>query len=76
MNTAILSSQSVSLPVVVLAVGQDGKVFDITAAVNCQSTNEDIVKVKWFFWKTHYTFKHLKNTLWGYISCNVYVGTA
>ncbi|KAB5581451.1 hypothetical protein PHYPO_G00175910 [Pangasianodon hypophthalmus] len=45
MNTAILSSQSVSLPVVVLAVGQDGKVFDITAAVNCQSTNEDIVKV-------------------------------
>ncbi|XP_046725567.1 transmembrane protein 132C isoform X2 [Silurus meridionalis] len=45
MNTAILSSQPVSLPVIVLAVGQDGKVLDITAAVNCQSTNEDIVKV-------------------------------
>ncbi|XP_053477421.1 transmembrane protein 132A [Ictalurus furcatus] len=45
MNTAILSSQPVSLPVIVLAVGQDGKVVDITAAVNCQSANEDIVKV-------------------------------
>ncbi|KAK3554062.1 hypothetical protein QTP70_019181, partial [Hemibagrus guttatus] len=45
MNTAILSSQPVSLPVLVLAVGQDGTVSDITAAVNCQSTNEDIVKL-------------------------------
>ncbi|KAK2852380.1 hypothetical protein Q7C36_007581 [Tachysurus vachellii] len=45
MNTAILSSQPVSLPVLVLAVGQDSKVLDITAAVNCHSTNEDIVKV-------------------------------
>lgn len=49
MNTAILSSQPVSLPVIVLAVGQDGKVLDITVAVNCQSTNEDIVKVQWYF---------------------------
>lgn len=49
MNTAILSSQPVSLPVLVLAVGQDGTVSDITAAVNCQSTNEDIVKVKCTF---------------------------
>lgn len=49
MNTAILSSKPVSLPVIVLAVGQDGKVVDITAAVNCQSANEDIVKVNWYF---------------------------
>ncbi|KAL7877040.1 hypothetical protein SRHO_G00036830 [Serrasalmus rhombeus] len=44
-NTAILTSQPVSLPVIVLGVGHDGKVSDITAAVKCQSTNEDIVKV-------------------------------
>ncbi|XP_030643674.1 transmembrane protein 132C [Chanos chanos] len=44
-NTAILTSQPVSHPVIVLAVGQDGKVSDVTSAVRCQSTNEDIVKV-------------------------------
>ncbi|XP_072533197.1 transmembrane protein 132C [Salminus brasiliensis] len=44
-NTAILTSQPVSLPVIVLGVGHDGKVSDITAAVKCRSTNEDIVKV-------------------------------
>ncbi|XP_066534381.1 transmembrane protein 132C [Hoplias malabaricus] len=44
-NTAILTSQPVSLPVIVLGVGHDGKVSDITAAVKCQSINEDIVKV-------------------------------
>lgn len=59
MNTAILSSQPVSLPVLVLAVGQDGKVSDITAAVNCHSTNEDIVKVKWYLCRAH-TLQHIK----------------
>ncbi|XP_051559632.1 transmembrane protein 132D [Myxocyprinus asiaticus] len=44
-NTAILTSQPVSLPVVVLAVGKNGKVSDVTSAVKCHSTNEDIVKV-------------------------------
>jgi len=44
-NTAILTSQPVSLPVIVLAVGQDGKVPDVTTAVKCHSANEDIVKV-------------------------------
>ncbi|XDV15349.1 hypothetical protein PO909_015462 [Leuciscus waleckii] len=44
-NTAILTSQPVSLPVIVLAVGQDGKVSDVTTAVKCHSANEDIVKV-------------------------------
>ncbi|XP_036372549.1 transmembrane protein 132C [Megalops cyprinoides] len=44
-NTAILTSQPVSLPVIVLAVEHDGKVSDVTAAVTCRSTNEDIVKV-------------------------------
>ncbi|KAM4603911.1 transmembrane protein 132D [Polymixia lowei] len=44
-NTAILTSKPVSLPVLVLAVGHDGKMSDVTAAVTCQSTNEHIVKV-------------------------------
>ncbi|XP_029621711.1 transmembrane protein 132D-like [Salmo trutta] len=44
-NTAILTSEPVSLPVIVLAVGHDGKVSDITTAVKCQSSNDDIVKV-------------------------------
>ncbi|XP_073699184.1 transmembrane protein 132C [Garra rufa] len=44
-NTAILTSQPVSLPVIVLAVGLDGKVSDVTTAVKCHSANEDIVKV-------------------------------
>ncbi|XP_043095223.1 transmembrane protein 132C [Puntigrus tetrazona] len=44
-NTAILTSQPVSLPVIVLAVGLDGKVSDVTTAVRCHSANEDIVKV-------------------------------
>ncbi|XP_045061964.1 transmembrane protein 132B [Coregonus clupeaformis] len=44
-NTAILTSEPVSLPVIVLAVGHDGKVSDVTAAVKCQSSNDDIIKV-------------------------------
>ncbi|XP_062851416.1 transmembrane protein 132A [Trichomycterus rosablanca] len=44
-NTAILTGQPVSLHVLVLGVGQDGKVTDITMAVKCQSASEDIVKV-------------------------------
>ncbi|KAK7166038.1 hypothetical protein R3I93_005967 [Phoxinus phoxinus] len=44
-NTAILTSQPVSLPVIVLAVGQDGKVSDVTTAVKCHSANEHIIKV-------------------------------
>ncbi|KAJ8247664.1 hypothetical protein GJAV_G00248850 [Gymnothorax javanicus] len=44
-NTAILNSQPVSLPVLVLAIGHDERVYDVTAAVTCHSVNEDIVKV-------------------------------
>ncbi|XP_034044575.1 transmembrane protein 132C [Thalassophryne amazonica] len=44
-NTAILTNQPVSLSVIVLAVGHDGKVFDVTAAVTCHSTNENTIKV-------------------------------
>ncbi|KAM9857656.1 transmembrane protein 132C [Aulostomus maculatus] len=44
-NTAILTNKPVSLPVIVLAISHDGKVSDVTAAVTCHSTYEDIVKV-------------------------------
>ncbi|XP_049428732.1 transmembrane protein 132A [Epinephelus fuscoguttatus] len=44
-NTAILTNQPVSLPVIVLAINQDGKVSDVTSAVTCHSTNENTVKV-------------------------------
>lgn len=44
-NTAILTNQPVSLPVIVLAISQDGKVSDVTSAVTCYSTNENTVKV-------------------------------
>ncbi|XP_069386369.1 transmembrane protein 132C [Paralichthys olivaceus] len=44
-NTAILTNQPVSLPVIVLAISHDGKVSDVTAAVTCHSTNENTLKV-------------------------------
>ncbi|XP_073330547.1 transmembrane protein 132C [Pagrus major] len=44
-NTAILTNQRVSLPVIVLAISRDGKVSDVTSAVTCRSTNENTVKV-------------------------------
>lgn len=45
-NTAILTNQPVSLPVIVLAIDHDGKVSDVTSAVTCHSTNENTVKVQ------------------------------
>ncbi|XP_040000791.1 transmembrane protein 132C [Xiphias gladius] len=44
-NTAILTNQLVSVPVIVLAISHDGKVSDVTSAVTCHSTNENTVKV-------------------------------
>ncbi|KAM7418297.1 hypothetical protein PAMA_015758 [Pampus argenteus] len=44
-NTAILTNQPVSLPVIVLSISHDGKVSDVTSAVTCHSTNENTVKV-------------------------------
>ncbi|XP_035492910.2 transmembrane protein 132A isoform X2 [Scophthalmus maximus] len=44
-NTAILTNQPVSLPVIVLAVSRGGRVSDVSSAVTCHSTNENTVKV-------------------------------
>ncbi|KAJ0033537.1 hypothetical protein NQD34_000644, partial [Periophthalmus magnuspinnatus] len=45
LNTAILTSFPVSLPIIVLAVSRSGKVSDITSAVSCHSENNNIIKV-------------------------------
>ncbi|XP_072318690.1 transmembrane protein 132D [Eucyclogobius newberryi] len=45
LNTAILTSRPVSLPVIVLAVSRSGKVSDVTSAVSCHSENNNILKV-------------------------------
>ncbi|KAK7929790.1 hypothetical protein WMY93_006185 [Mugilogobius chulae] len=45
LNTAILTSRAVSLPVLVLAVSRSGKVSDVTSAVSCHSENNNIIKV-------------------------------
>ncbi|XP_056228848.1 transmembrane protein 132C [Seriola aureovittata] len=44
-NTAILTNQPLSLPVIVLAISRNGKVSDVTSAVTCHSTNENTIKV-------------------------------
>lgn len=44
-NTAILTNQPVSLAVMVLAIGQDEKVYDVTTAATCYSADENTVKV-------------------------------
>ncbi|XP_008301033.1 transmembrane protein 132C [Stegastes partitus] len=44
-NTAILTNQPVLLPVIVLAIGNDEKMSDVTSAVTCRSTNENTIKV-------------------------------
>lgn len=58
-NTAILTSQPVTLPVTVLGISNDGKVSDLTLAVRCQSANEDIIKVTTQFIDGHYNITQL-----------------
>ncbi|XP_018589959.2 transmembrane protein 132C-like [Scleropages formosus] len=45
LNTAALTGKTVAVPVKVVAVGNDGALQDITESVDCQSTDEDVVKV-------------------------------
>lgn len=44
-NTAILTNQPVSLAVMVLAISQEEKVYDVTTAATCSSADENTVKV-------------------------------
>lgn len=44
-NTAILTGRTVAIPVKVIAIEVTGLVLDVSALVECQSDNEDIIKV-------------------------------
>lgn len=46
LNTAVLTGKAVSVPVKVVAVQEDGSVVDVSAAVECRSADEDVVKVR------------------------------
>ncbi|KAJ7994155.1 hypothetical protein DPEC_G00262970 [Dallia pectoralis] len=45
LNTAVLTGKTVAVPVKVVSIGADGAVTDISEAVDCCSTDEDVVKV-------------------------------
>uniref|UniRef100_A0A668TTZ8 Uncharacterized protein n=1 Tax=Oreochromis aureus TaxID=47969 RepID=A0A668TTZ8_OREAU len=45
LNTAVLTGKTVAVPVKVVTVGTDASVTDISEAVTCRSTDEDVVKV-------------------------------
>ncbi|XP_041948931.1 transmembrane protein 132E isoform X1 [Alosa sapidissima] len=44
-NTAVLTGRTVAIPVKVVSVEMSGIVTDVSSAVQCKSSNEDIVKV-------------------------------
>lgn len=45
LNTAVLTGRTVAMPVKVVTVATDGAVTDVTESVECQSTDDDVVKV-------------------------------
>ncbi|KAM6954715.1 LOW QUALITY PROTEIN: transmembrane protein 132C [Aplochiton taeniatus] len=45
LNTAVLTGKTVAVPVKVVTVSSDGTVTDVSEAVRCRSTDEDVVKV-------------------------------
>uniref|UniRef100_A0A3B4APD8 Uncharacterized protein n=1 Tax=Periophthalmus magnuspinnatus TaxID=409849 RepID=A0A3B4APD8_9GOBI len=45
LNTAVLTGRTVAVPVKVVTVGTDGAVSDVTEAVECKSTDEQVIKV-------------------------------
>ena len=46
LNTAVLTEKAALVPVKVVAVQEDGSVVDVSAAVECRSADEDVVKVR------------------------------
>ncbi|XP_044131582.1 transmembrane protein 132B [Bufo gargarizans] len=45
LNTAILTGRTMSIPVKVLAVQEDGSVIDVSEFTECKSADEDVIKV-------------------------------
>lgn len=46
LNTAILTGKTVSVPVKVVAVQEDGSVVDVSDSAECRSADEDVIKVR------------------------------
>lgn len=46
LNTAILTGKTVSVPVKVVAVQEDGSVVDVSNFTECRSADEDVIKVR------------------------------
>lgn len=46
LNTAILTGKTVSVPVKVVAVEEDGSVIDVSDSTECKSADEDVIKVR------------------------------
>ncbi|KAG7241447.1 hypothetical protein INR49_025647 [Caranx melampygus] len=44
LNTAVLTGKTVAVPVKVVTIGIDASVTDVSEAVRCRSTDEDVVK--------------------------------
>lgn len=44
-NTAILTGRTVAIPVKMVSIEMNGAVTDVSAFVQCKSSNEDILKV-------------------------------
>ncbi|XP_034025650.1 transmembrane protein 132C [Thalassophryne amazonica] len=45
LNTAVLTGKTVAVPVKVVTIGIDATITDVSEAVTCRSTDEDVVKV-------------------------------
>ncbi|XP_061586745.1 transmembrane protein 132C [Cololabis saira] len=45
LNTAVLTGKTVAIPVKAVTIGTDSSVTDVSDAVKCRSTDEDVVKV-------------------------------
>ncbi|KAL8180204.1 UNVERIFIED_CONTAM: hypothetical protein K2H54_012009 [Gekko kuhli] len=46
LNTAILTGKTVSVPVKVVAVEEDGSVSDVSESTDCRSADEDVLKIE------------------------------
>lgn len=44
LNTAILTGETVAVPVKVVSVEEDGTVTDLLTSVQCSSSDEDVIK--------------------------------
>nr|XP_031526066.1 transmembrane protein 132D-like [Vicugna pacos] len=47
LNTAILTGKTVAVPVKVVSVEEDGTVTELLKSVECQSSDEDVIKAAW-----------------------------